>query len=147
MGIEVLRAQRTWPLAAFMQRWREAAPEASRQRPRACPRAERPPPALLTLCSRQGMEPALHLLRGEALIDGDTVTRFPAGELPVAAAQRFAALFAVRALWEREALEPYIADLNSPGQSAEALLLDHARAVQSSTALLYGARHAGLAAR
>jgi len=93
------------------------------------------------------MEPALHLLRGEALIDGDTVTRFPAGELPVAAAQRFAALFAVRALWEREALEPYIADLNSPGQSAEALLLDHARAVQSSTALLYGARHAGLAAR
>ena len=150
LGIELLRTQGAWPLAAFMQRWRAAAPEASLQRMPARPASYRLwiPPSILTPARlRQGLEPALDMLRGEALVDGDSVTRFSASELPAAAAQRFAALFAVRPLWEREALEPYIADLNSPGQSAEALLLDHARAVQSNTALLYGARHAGLALR
>ena len=88
----------------------------------------------------QGMNPAVEMLQGEALVDGDTVICFPASKLPSSAAERFAKLFAQRPLWQREAIEPYMADLQAPGQSAEALLLTHARAVLSGDTLLYGAR-------
>ena len=80
------------------------------------------------------------MLRGEALIDGDTLSYFPASELPASATDRFARLFDAQPLWRREAMLPYIADLASPGQNIEALLLAHARAVQSGSAQLYGPR-------
>ena len=80
------------------------------------------------------------MLRGDALMNGDTLSYFPASKLPTSAMDRFARLFDAQPLWQREALLPYIADLASPGQNIEALLLAHARTVQSGCALLYGPR-------
>ena len=82
----------------------------------------------------------MDLLRGEVLINEDTVSYFPVSKLPMSATARFARLFDAQPLWQREALLPYIADLASPGQNMEALLLAHARAVQSGCAQLYGPR-------
>lgn len=86
------------------------------------------------------MEPAIDYLRGEVLVQEDTLSYFPASKLPASATDRFARLFDAQPLWQREALLPYIADLASPGQNMEALLLAHARAVQCGCAQLYGPR-------
>ncbi|EIE26940.1 hypothetical protein COCSUDRAFT_32309 [Coccomyxa subellipsoidea C-169] len=88
----------------------------------------------------------LSMLRGEALreeIGGEDMLRhLPAAAMPTDPAARFAALFAVKPRWELPDLEPYLADLQVPGRSAEFLLLTYARASQDSPSapLVYSAR-------
>ncbi len=93
----------------------------------------------------EGMAPALAMLRGEALADaapGRGLEALPAAGLPEAAAPRFAALFAKRPRWELADLAPYVEDLAGTGQTAEELLLRHARATQARPAdpVTYSAR-------
>jgi sister chromatid cohesion protein DCC1 len=93
------------------------------------------------MAALQGMTPSLGMLAGEARQYGGgagaagteqprRIKRFPVTALPADAPSRFAALFAESVRWEWEELEPYVRGLQGPGQTAEALLLKHARASQ-----------------
>ncbi|KAG2490053.1 hypothetical protein HYH03_011518 [Edaphochlamys debaryana] len=93
-----------------------------------------------------GLEPSMDMLKAEALVDGAgaeaRISSFPASSLPTDPAERFAALFRRRPRWEWTALEPYLASIRVPGQSAEALLMRFARASQATpdSPLEYSAR-------
>lgn len=81
----------------------------------------------------QGMTPSMGVLRGHVLKDCPPATgliHFPTAALPLAAAERFAALFQHRERWQLPDLEPYVEDLPGPGQTVEELLLRYARASQ-----------------
>ncbi|CAK0780439.1 hypothetical protein CVIRNUC_005054 [Coccomyxa viridis] len=118
---KLLRERSKWPVHAFMQAWQSSTPE--------------------------GMTVDAAMLRGEALVEGrpgaeDCILALSVADLPTEPGARFAELFAARPQWELRDLEPYLADLQVPGRSAEALLLTYARASQShsSAAVLYSAR-------
>ena len=75
-------------------------------------------------------------LGGEAIAEASGgqhwVVALPALALPKAPRERFAALFAVKPKWSAEELAPYLADIQSPAQTVEALLLAHCRCTQPS---------------
>eukprot|EP00897_Mesotaenium_endlicherianum_P001159 jgi/Mesen1/11043/ME000099S10491 len=83
-------------------------------------------------------KPTLAMLRGEALVESMGPERwlrpFPVSLLPTNPGQRFAELFQARSKWLWEDLEPYLRDLQGPGQSVESLLLRHTRRIQPSSA-------------
>mmetsp|Transcript_38649 Transcript_38649/g.74100 ORF Transcript_38649/g.74100 Transcript_38649/m.74100 type:complete len:437 (-) Transcript_38649:294-1604(-) len=78
-----------------------------------------------------GIEPALDMLRGEALVETvgleKFLVNFRADTLPRQPAARFDALFGQRARWEWDDLHPYLEGIQNPGQSVEALLLKFTR--------------------
>ena len=84
------------------------------------------------------MAPAEEDLGGEAIAEASGgqhwVVALPAGALPKAPRARFAALFAVKPKWAADELAPYLADVVSGAQTAEALLLAHCRCTQASDA-------------
>ncbi|BDA43076.1 Sister chromatid cohesion protein DCC1 [Coccomyxa sp. Obi] len=117
---KLLTQQERWPLDQFLEEWQASVSE--------------------------GMRVDLSMLRGEARQEeagGEKLLcHFPAAALPTDPASRFAALFAARPRWELPDLEPYLADLQVPGRSAEFLLLTYARASQEnpSAPVVYSAR-------
>ncbi|PNW72477.1 hypothetical protein CHLRE_16g684155v5 [Chlamydomonas reinhardtii] len=88
----------------------------------------------------------LDLLRAETLVEGTgseaRISSFPSAALPSDPAQRFSLLFTVRPRWAWTDLEPFLAGIKVPGQSAEAVLLRFARASQATpdSPLMYTAR-------
>ena len=84
---------------------------------------------------RQSVPEGMHVdethLQGIALSDMTTsppvIWHFPKENLPSDTAMRFNKLFKTRAKWTLEDIEPFLADLESPGQSLKALLLKYAR--------------------
>ena len=107
----------------------------------------RDPELVVSSCTAlQGMQPEQGMLSGLALVETageeEVVMHFPAGALSRDAATRFAQLFAARARWRAAALEPYLADVQAPGQSVQQLLLKYCRGNQGApgTALEYSAR-------
>lgn len=78
--------------------------------------------------------PDLQMLEGEVLCEklgAETwVHAFSVTDLPLAPAERFAALFRERAKWEWKDLQPYIRDLHVPGASSEGLLIKYTRRSQ-----------------
>ncbi|KAG2434269.1 hypothetical protein HXX76_007994 [Chlamydomonas incerta] len=117
-----LGAGRSMGLREFMTAWGRAVPE--------------------------GLQPGLSLdmLKAEALVEGSgaeaRISSFPSAALPSDPAQRFSLLFAVRPRWAWADLEPFLAGIKVPGQSAEAVLLRFARASQATpdSPLMYTAR-------
>uniref|UniRef100_J3M3G3 Sister chromatid cohesion protein DCC1 n=2 Tax=Oryza brachyantha TaxID=4533 RepID=J3M3G3_ORYBR len=83
-----------------------------------------------------GMHVDLQMLQGEVLcekIGAETwVHTFSVSDLPLAPADRFAALFRERPRWEWKDLQPYIRDLRVPGVSSEGLLIKYTRRTQPS---------------
>ncbi|GAB4813586.1 hypothetical protein N2152v2_000632 [Parachlorella kessleri] len=112
----LLASQPQWGAEEFLDAWQGSVPES--------------------------MTPGWEMLRGEALVAGGRVKRFPVEGLPKDPAGRFAALFAERERWAWEDLEPYIIGLQGPGQTVEGLLLKYARASQPKPTdpMLYSAR-------
>lgn len=78
-----------------------------------------------------GMTTNLSQLEGLALADRNcmppVIWHFPVSELPQDPLSRFNKLFNVREKWTHSEILPYIQDLETPGQSLNALLLKHAR--------------------
>ncbi|EEE62132.1 hypothetical protein OsJ_16919 [Oryza sativa Japonica Group] len=83
-----------------------------------------------------GMRADLQMLEGEVLCEklgAETwVHAFSVADLPLAPADRFAALFQERPKWEWKDLQPYIRDLRVPGVSSEGLLIKYTRKTQPS---------------
>lgn len=74
--------------------------------------------------------------------ESQTLGYLPVEGLPPLPRERFQALFAFRPRWSLEQLEPYMQGLGDPGESKEALLLKHTRAIQPlpDGPVVYGAR-------
>uniref|UniRef100_A0A0E0DL87 Sister chromatid cohesion protein DCC1 n=1 Tax=Oryza meridionalis TaxID=40149 RepID=A0A0E0DL87_9ORYZ len=83
-----------------------------------------------------GMRADLQMLEGEVLCEKlgteTWVHTFSVADLPLAPAERFAALFQERPKWEWKDLQPYIRDLRVPGVSSEGLLIKYTRKTQPS---------------
>uniref|UniRef100_A0A0D9WC51 Sister chromatid cohesion protein DCC1 n=1 Tax=Leersia perrieri TaxID=77586 RepID=A0A0D9WC51_9ORYZ len=83
-----------------------------------------------------GMRADLQMLEGEVMCEklgAETwVHTFSVADLPLAPAERFAALFRERPKWEWRDLQPYIRDLRTPGISSEGLLIKYTRRTQPS---------------
>jgi sister chromatid cohesion protein DCC1 len=116
----LLRDSAKWKLEEFMKEWRRTTPA--------------------------GMEPSIEMLRGEALVEKlgpeSWLQLYSISSLPTKPADRFSALFKERAKWEWDDLEPYLRDMQTPGQSVEAMLLKYTRKTQptASSAAIYTAR-------
>ncbi|CAL5221649.1 g3876 [Coccomyxa viridis] len=118
---KLLTERKQWPLDDFKEAWQSSIPE--------------------------GMTVDRAMLKGEALIEGsggaeESLISLSIAKLPSDPCARFARLFALRPRWVLPDLEPYLADLQIPGRSAEALLLTYARASQDQAngPVLYSAR-------
>ncbi|XP_028417058.1 sister chromatid cohesion protein DCC1-like [Dendronephthya gigantea] len=76
-------------------------------------------------------------LQGIALSDMASspavIWHFPKDNLPSDPAMRFNKLFKTREKWTLDDIQPYLADLESPGQSLKALLLKYARCSTDAT--------------
>ncbi|KAJ1292753.1 hypothetical protein BS78_01G014600 [Paspalum vaginatum] len=81
-----------------------------------------------------GICPDLQMLEGEVLCEklgAETwVHAFSVTDLPLAPAERFAALFRERPKWDWKDLQHYIRDLHVPGVSSEGLLIKYTRRTQ-----------------
>jgi len=79
----------------------------------------------------EGMTTKSEHLAGIALKDmrslPPVIWHFPASELPDDPALRFMKLFKVQSKWTFDEIQPYIRDLEAPGQSLNALLMKFAR--------------------
>jgi len=79
----------------------------------------------------EGMTTKSEHLAGIALKDmrslPPVIWHFPAYELPDDPALRFMKLFKVQSKWTFDEIQPYIRDLEAPGQSLNALLMKYAR--------------------
>lgn len=79
----------------------------------------------------EGMTTKSEHLAGIALKDmrslPPVIWHFPASELPDDPALRFMKLFKVQCKWTFDEIQPYIRDLEAPGQSLNALLMKFAR--------------------
>lgn len=82
----------------------------------------------------EGMQASFEILEGEVLAEklgvDLWVRAFSVSSLPANPAERFSILFGERPKWEWKDLQPYIRDLNVPGQSLEGLLLKYTRRTQ-----------------
>lgn len=146
----LLDARAEWPCLAFLDEWARrlervapgaAAPTIEELRgraiavvPRAGKRGAAGGPAhegLETVVEAPSPGAAIPLA---AIPPAALVLRLRTEELPSDPRKRFQALFGAKALWLADDLAPYVADAAAPGQTLEALLLRHARAVQPDLA-------------
>ncbi|KAL9980866.1 hypothetical protein ACROYT_G009505 [Oculina patagonica] len=85
----------------------------------------------------EGMITKSEHLAGIALMDMKSIPpviwHFPASELPGDPALRFMKLFKVQPKWTFDEIQPYIRDLEAPGQSLNALLMKFARSSKDVT--------------
>lgn len=75
------------------------------------------------------------------------ILHIPRASLPGELVPRLSTLFSYKPQWKYEELKPFVEDFTAPGQSADELLLKHARLVQSlgvgSTTKIFVARPSG----
>lgn len=150
-----------WPCRDFLQTWCQRvdriapggpAPTIEELRGRAIAVVPRKgPPKGANASNYDGLETAMEASRENGSRTAFPMARIPqtallvrlrSEELPSDARARFQALFRAKTLWLADDLAPYVADAAAPGQTLEALLLRHARAVQPdlSKPPMYGLR-------
>ncbi|KAL4074112.1 sister chromatid cohesion protein Dcc1 [Scleroderma yunnanense] len=89
---------------------------------------------------------ALRLLSGNYLrtpkdtTTGATLNYFPASELPIDPAARFAELFLTRKRWASDEIEPFLAEIAVNSKERDKLLLKHARAITTPGGTMYSSR-------
>ncbi|CAI5940449.1 unnamed protein product [Closterium sp. NIES-64] len=133
-----------WRLSAFMEAWAKKVPPAMAQSldatwlrglailqhvggPAAAAAAAAAVTAAATAAGKLEEEQECEPLGGAQ----STWVRFlPSDQLPATAEHRFQALFTVQPMWALADLEPYLIDLQGPGQSVETLLMRFTRKVQ-----------------
>jgi sister chromatid cohesion protein DCC1 len=81
-----------------------------------------------------------YLLSNTNWQNAQTLTYFPASTLPTDPGARFGALFAVRAKWSANDIEPFLSDIAVNGKERDKLLLKFCRTVREDGKVLYTAR-------
>jgi len=103
-----------WPRAGFLEAWREGLPPGVPFDP--------------TLLDGLAVTLTPADANGKA-VDVELVHALPLASLPSVAKERFRQLFSIKREWNMKEFQPYVQDIVEPGRSAEALVLEYARAV------------------
>ncbi|CAI6012594.1 unnamed protein product [Closterium sp. NIES-65] len=138
---QLLESGARWRLSAFMEAWAKKVPPAMAQSldatwlrglailqhvggPAAAAAAAAAVTAAATAAGKSEEEQECEPLGG---VQSTWVRFLPSDQLPATAEHRFQALFTVQPMWALADLEPYLIDLQGPGQSVETLLMRFTR--------------------
>ncbi|KJE93452.1 hypothetical protein CAOG_04241 [Capsaspora owczarzaki ATCC 30864] len=110
-ALYLLKQGKRWQFDEFMEAWQSIVP----------------PEFVVELALLQGL--ALHEGQGQQRF----ISYFNAQELPTDPAARFSSLFKMRPRWTHADILPYVNDLTTPKETADALLLKYARGSTDNT--------------
>ena len=74
------------------------------------------------------------------MTDKDTLSYFPASDLPTEAAARFSDLFLTRPRWKVDEISPFLSEIAVDSKERDKLLLKYCRAVNEAGVIWYTAR-------
>ncbi|KAJ2936934.1 hypothetical protein H1R20_g177, partial [Candolleomyces eurysporus] len=81
-----------------------------------------------------------YLERSSGITDKDTLSYFPASDLPTEPAARFSDLFLTRPRWKVEEISPFLSEIAVDSKERDKLLLKYCRAVNEAGVVWYTAR-------
>ncbi|RXW24700.1 hypothetical protein EST38_g1139 [Candolleomyces aberdarensis] len=81
-----------------------------------------------------------YLERSSGITDKDTLSYFPASDLPTEPAARFSDLFLTRPRWKVEEISPFLSEIAVDNKERDKLLLKYCRAVNEAGVVWYTAR-------
>lgn len=106
----------------FMDKWREAVGDTFADR------------------VELGLIAGNYLERSSGITEKDTLSYFPASDLPTEPAARFSDLFLTRPRWKVEEISPFLSEIAVDSKERDKLLLKYCRAVNEAGVVWYTAR-------